>query len=167
MVQLFPLEWQGKHMVDIVNKAVRSRMMASIRGQDTRPEMMVRRFLHGKGFRYRLHARSLPGSPDLVLPKYRLAIFVHGCFWHRHTGCRYATIPDQNREKWQRKFVQNVERDQRNINQLLERGWRVIVVWECGLRTAESRIKLASLPDLVLNDQISMIEWPSTGSGGA
>lgn len=147
-------------MVDIVNEAERSRMMASIRGKDTKPEMTVRRFLHGKGFRFRLHVRSLPGRPDLVLPKYRLAIFVHGCFWHRHAGCRYATIPNQNREKWQRKFNQNVERDQRNIEQLLASGWRVIVVWECGLRTAKSRTHLDTLPELILNSQISMVEWP-------
>lgn len=153
-------------MTDTVNEAVRSRMMASIRGQDTKPEMTVRRFLHSKGFRYRLHAHSLPGSPDLVLPKYRLAIFVHGCFWHRHARCRYATIPDQNREKWQRKFDQNVERDQRNIDQLLESGWRVIVVWECGLRTSESRTHLARLPELIMNNQISMIEWPPTDGRG-
>lgn len=153
-------------MTDTVNEAVRSRMMASIRGQDTKPEMTVRRFLHSKGFRYRLHARSLPGSPDLVLSKYRLAIFVHGCFWHRHVGCRYATIPDQNREKWQRKFDQNVERDQRNIDQLLESGWRVIVVWECGLRTSELRTQLALLPELIMNRLISMIAWPPTDGEG-
>lgn len=152
-------------MVDIVNETVRSRMMASIRGQNTRPEMTVRRFLHGKGFRYRLHVRSLPGSPDLVLPKYKLVIFVHGCFWHRHAGCRYATVPDQNCEKWQHKFEQNVARDQRNIDHLLESGWRVIVVWECGLRTAESRTHLDSLLELILNHRISMIEWPSIGDG--
>lgn len=149
-------------MVDIVSKETRSRMMASIRCKDTRPEMTVRKFLHGNGFRYRLHVRSLPGCPDLVLPKYRLAIFVHGCFWHQHAGCRYATIPDQNREKWCHKFKQNNERDQRSINQLLEDGWRVIVIWECGVRTAESREQLDSLAELVRNDRIPMIEWPFT-----
>ncbi|WP_151445804.1 very short patch repair endonuclease [Lacisediminimonas profundi] len=152
-------------MVDVVDEAARSRMMASIRGKDTAPEMTVRRFLHKKGFRYRLHDRSLPGSPDMVLPKYRLVIFVHGCFWHRHPGCHYSTVPDQNREKWQRKFDQNVKRDRRNIDQLLESGWRVMVIWECGLRTSESRIQLDSVPELILNTRISMIEWPLTERG--
>jgi DNA mismatch endonuclease, patch repair protein len=147
-------------MVDIVNKATRSRMMASIPGRDTKPEMVVRRFLHGKGFRYRLHSRSLPGCPDLVLSKYRLAVFVHGCFWHRHKGCRYATVPDQNGEKWQCKFDRNIERDRRNIHELIELGWRVIIVWECGLRTAEARNFLDSLPALIVDSHSSIIEWP-------
>ena len=151
-------------MTDIVNKAVRSRMMASIHGRDTLPEMIARKFLHGNGFRYRLHVRSLPGSPDLVLPKYELAIFVHGCFWHRHAGCRYASIPDQNGEKWQHKFAQNIERDKRNIAQLREKGWRVMVIWECGLRTAQQRADLSSLPQLIMNKKISVSEWPPTSS---
>ncbi len=147
-------------MIDIVNKTVRSQMMASIRGQNTLPEMIVRKYLHGNGFRYRLHVRSLPGSPDMVLPKYTLAIFVHGCFWHRHAGCRYATTPDQNGEKWQRKFAQNIERDKCNITQLREKGWRVMVIWECGLRTAQQRADLISLPPLIMNKEISVSEWP-------
>jgi DNA mismatch endonuclease (patch repair protein) len=147
-------------MVDVVNKAVRSRIMASIRGQNTLPEMIVRKFLHRNGFRYRLHDRSLPGSPDLVLPKYALAIFVHGCFWHRHASCRYATIPDQNGEKWQRKFTQSIKRDKRNIAQLREKGWRVMVIWECGLRTAQQRSNLSSLPRLIMNKEILVSEWP-------
>ncbi|MNM13733.1 Very short patch repair protein [compost metagenome] len=149
-------------MVDIVNRAVRSRMMAAIHGQNTLPEIIVRKFLHRNGFRYQLHVRSLPGSPDLVLPKYELAIFVHGCFWHRHAGCRYTTTPDQNNEKWQRKFAQNIERDKRNIFQLRERGWRVMVIWECGLRTTQQRADLSSLPRLIMNKEISLSEWPPT-----
>jgi len=134
--------------------------MAGIRGADTLPEMIVRRFLHSKGFRYRLHVRSLPGSPDLVLPKYRLAIFVHGCFWHRHAGCPFATIPDKNHEDWEKKFNQNVNRDNRTLILLSEKGWRVIVIWECGLRNAELRAKLNSLPALIVDMSISLIEWP-------
>ncbi|WP_081991852.1 very short patch repair endonuclease [Collimonas arenae] len=140
-------------MVDIVSEAVRSRMMASIRGKNTKPEMTVRQFLHSKGFRYRLHVRSLPGCPDLVLPKYRLVIFVHGCFWHQHAGCRYATTPDQNSEKWQLKFAQNIERDRRNMDQLRANGWRVIVVWECSVRTAGSIASLDSLVDMILGNR--------------
>lgn len=136
-------------MVDIVSEAVRSRMMASIRGKNTKPEMTVRRFLHGKGFRYRLHVRSLPGCPDLVLPKYRVAIFVHGCFWHQHVGCRYAAIPDNNYEKWQLKFAKNIERDKRNVDQLVADGWRVVIVWECSVRTLDPTTYFNSLVELI------------------
>lgn len=116
--------------------------MSGIRSKDTKPEMMVRKYLHGKGFRYRLHTRALPGSPDLVLPKYRTAIFVHGCFWHRHAGCRYTTTPASNFERWDQKFRANTERDARKQAELEAAGWRVIVVWECELRgAAEARLE--------------------------
>lgn len=131
--------------MDVVDSATRSRMMAGIRSKDTKPEMTVRRFLHAKGFRYRLHTRDLPGSPDLVLPKYRVAIFVHGCFWHRHLGCRYTTTPASNIEKWNEKFRANTERDMRKEAALEASGWRVIVVWECELRrTAQERLERLS-----------------------
>lgn len=120
--------------MDVVDSATRSRIMAGIRSKDTKPEMSVRKFLHAKGFRYRLHARTLPGSPDLVLPKYRVAIFVHGCFWHRHRDCRYSATPVSNIAKWDLKFRTNIERDERNQTELKAAGWRVIVVWECELR---------------------------------
>lgn len=122
--------------MDIVDAATRSRMMSGIRSKDTQPEMLVRKYLHSQGFRYRLHARKLPGSPDLVLPKYKVAIFVHGCFWHRHQGCRYATTPASNAERWKLKFDTNTERDARKENMLRAAGWRVIVVWECELKRA-------------------------------
>ncbi|EIU4785286.1 MULTISPECIES: very short patch repair endonuclease [Pseudomonadaceae] len=118
--------------MDIVSKEVRSRMMAGIRGSNTSPEMKVRRLLHRHGFRYRLHQKDLPGKPDLVLSRYRVCIFVHGCFWHRHPGCRYATSPKTRLDFWQRKFDQNVARDTRNKAVLLASGWRVIQLWECG-----------------------------------
>lgn len=121
--------------MDIVDLATRSRMMAGIRSKDTKPEMSVRKYLHAHGFRYRLHARDLPGSPDLVLPKYRVAIFVHGCFWHQHPGCRFATKPASNTERWQMKFQTNLERDTRNLAALQATGWRVLLVWECELRS--------------------------------
>jgi len=127
--------------MDVVDSATRSRMMSGIRSKDTKPEMTVRKYLHAKGFRYRLHTRDLPGSPDLVLPKYRTAIFVHGCFWHRHPGCRYTTTPASNVERWAQKFKANTERDARKQAALEEAGWRVIVVWECELRGAgEARL---------------------------
>lgn len=120
--------------MDVVDSATRSRMMAGIRSKDTKPEMAVRRYLHARGFRYRLHVRDLPGSPDLVLPKYRAAILVHGCFWHRHSGCRFATTPTSNVERWDAKFQANIGRDAKKLASLEEAGWRVIVVWECELR---------------------------------
>jgi DNA mismatch endonuclease (patch repair protein) len=108
--------------------------MAAIRGRDTTPELKVRRLLHRLGYRFRLHRRDLPGSPDIVLPRYRTVVFVHGCFWHRHTGCRYATIPRTRSDFWLEKFRQNVERDARQQAELRAAGWSVLVVWECELR---------------------------------
>lgn len=121
-------------MVDIVDSKTRSRMMAGIKGKDTKPEIMVRRFLHKAGFRYRLHDYTLPGCPDLVLPRYQTVIFVNGCFWHRHQGCKLTYLPKSNSDKWQERFDQNILRDRNNIDALARSGWRVIVVWECGLR---------------------------------
>lgn len=120
--------------MDVVDATVRSRMMAQIRSKNTAPEMTVRKFLHARGFRYRLHANNLPGSPDLVLPKHRAAVFVHGCFWHRHLSCKYATNPASNVDRWTLKFQANKNRDARNEAALLAAGWRVIIVWECDLR---------------------------------
>lgn len=122
-------------MSDIVDPETRSRMMSGIRGKDTKPELLVRKFLHRAGLRFRLHA-SLPGRPDLVLPKYNVAIFVHGCFWHRHRGCRFATDPKTNSIFWQDKFEANVARDRKATRQLRALGWRVIVVWSCKLEEA-------------------------------
>lgn len=120
-------------MTDVVDPATRSRMMAAIRGKDTSPERQVRRFLHRAGFRFVLNS-GLPGRPDLVLPRYGAAILVHGCFWHRHAGCAYATTPRNRADFWRQKFRKNEERDALVLRQLLQDGWRVFVVWECGLR---------------------------------
>jgi len=119
-------------MADVVDKATRSRMMAGIHGKDTKPELIVRSFLHRAGLRFRLQAK-LPGKPDLVLPKYRAAVFVHGCFWHRHEDCRYATMPASNAAFWKEKFAANVRRDSRVKQKLEEMGWRVLVIWSCEL----------------------------------
>lgn len=121
-------------MTDIVDKQTRSRMMAGIQGKDTKPELALRRALHARGFRFRLHSRKVYGRPDLVLPKYRAVVFVHGCFWHRHKGCRYTTTPSTRREFWQAKFKANVARDEAVQGKLMEDGWRVATVWECALR---------------------------------
>lgn len=117
-------------MTDVVDQATRSRMMSGIRGKNTKPELLVRSHLHRKGLRFRLHA-SLPGKPDLVFPKYRTAVFVHGCFWHRHPDCRYTATPKANAEFWQTKFAANVKRDALAQEKLTALGWRVLVVWEC------------------------------------
>ena len=121
-------------MTDTVSRETRSRIMASVGRRDTRPELVVRQSLHRLGFRYRVSDRSLPGSPDLKLSRYRTVIYVNGCFWHRHSGCRYATIPASNREWWVEKFAQNVARDRSKIQQNRKAGWRVMVVWECAVR---------------------------------
>jgi DNA mismatch endonuclease (patch repair protein) len=120
-------------MADIVCPEVRSRMMSSIRGKDTKPELIIRGGLHRKGFRFRLHDRRLPGHPDLVLKRYHAVIFVHGCFWHRH-NCKLFRWPSTRAEFWMMKLNGNVERDRQNVLQLLATGWRVCVVWECALK---------------------------------
>lgn len=147
-------------MVDVVTQAVRSRMMSSIRGRDTRPEMVVRHYLHQRGFRYRLHDRSLPGAPDLVFPRYKVVIFVHGCFWHRHARCRLAATPVNNAEFWLKKLSGNTERDQRNEQKLLRDGWRIIVIWECGIRLLGKGENLDWLPKRIKGDENNLIEWP-------
>lgn len=114
--------------------------MSRIRGRNTGPELRLRSLLHRAGFRFRLHVRDLPGKPDIVLPKYHTAIFVHGCFWHRHAGCRNATMPSTRTEFWQDKFEGNVERDKRNRAALEAAGWTVITVWECDLKSDASRV---------------------------
>ena len=121
-------------MNDVVSPQVRSRMMSSIGRRDTAPELTVRRYLFGAGLRFRVNDRRLPGSPDIVLKRYRVVVFVHGCFWHRHSACRFAATPSTRREFWAAKFAANIARDQRNENLLIEMGWTVLTVWECDLR---------------------------------
>ena len=120
-------------MTDVVSPAVRSRMMASIRGKNTKPEMIIRRGLHGRGFRYRTNDKSLLGKPDLVFPKYKAVIFVHGCFWHLH-DCHLFKWPQSRPEFWKEKITANHKRDEKNVAALRESGWRVGVVWECALK---------------------------------
>lgn len=125
-------------MTDVVDRATRSRMMSGIRGKNTKPELVVRSFLHRAGLRFRLHAK-LPGKPDLVFPRFRSALFVHGCFWHRHADCRYATTPSSNAPFWREKFRANVLRDERVKKELRAVGWKVKVIWSCELN--ESRLR--------------------------
>jgi len=124
-------------VTDIVDQQTRSRMMSGIRGTNTKPELALRRALHARGFRFRLHASSVYGRPDLVLPKHRAVVFVHGCFWHRHEGCRYTTNPATRPEFWRAKFEASVARDSAVRRKLLEDRWRVATVWECALRKPE------------------------------
>jgi DNA mismatch endonuclease (patch repair protein) len=116
-------------------------MMSGIRSKDTNPEMIVRKFLHAHGYRFRLHRADLPGKPDIVLPRLRTCIFVHGCFWHRHTGCRYATVPKTRPEFWETKLQGNVERDKRTRCALETAGWQVLTIWECQLKASEDTLK--------------------------
>ena len=120
-------------MADIVDRATRSRMMSGIRSKDTRPEVAIRSALHMAGFRFRLHARELPGKPDLVFAKYRAVLFIHGCFWHGHE-CRYFRWPASRAEFWRKKITDNRQRDARAVDGLLSRGWRVGIIRECALR---------------------------------
>lgn len=126
--------------MDIVDPAQRSRMMSGIKGKDTKPEMLVRRFLHAHGYRYRLHRKDLPGKPDIVMPRLKVCIFVHGCFWHHHQGCRFAVLPKSRPEFWRTKLLANSDRDQRAIESLNERGWTTLVVWECELRRSDTTL---------------------------
>lgn len=126
------------NMVDQITSEARSRNMARVRGKNTEPEMRGRRLLHALGYRFRLHRRDLPGSPDLVFPGRRAVVFVHGCFWHRHEGCRLASTPKSNEAFWQAKFGRNVERDARKKRELQALGWRVLVVWQCETTDAEA-----------------------------
>ena len=122
-------------MSDILTASQRHRCMSRIRGKNTKPEILVRKGLHARGFRFRLHNKKLPGSPDIVLPKYGVAIMVNGCFWHGHKGCRYATKPKSNVEFWETKIARNRHRDEVTTAHLEALGWNVITIWECELRT--------------------------------
>lgn len=134
-------------MPDVVSPAVRSRMMAGIRGRNTKPEIVIRKALHARGYRYRLHASNVPGKPDLVLPKWRAAIFVNGCFWHGH-DCHLCRLPDTRREFWRSKFVGNRRRD-REVDQALQgAGWRRLTVWECAIR-GKGRLDPTDLVDRI------------------
>ncbi|NQX41240.1 DNA mismatch endonuclease, patch repair protein [Pedobacter steynii] len=121
-------------MTDVHSKEVRSYNMSKIKGKDTKPELLVRKFLHKHGFRYRLHVKDLPGKPDIVLPKYKTVIFVHGCFWHGHENCKYYVVPKTRTEWWLNKIEGNITRDNVAARFLQESGWKVVCIWECALK---------------------------------
>lgn len=132
-------------MADTVDKQTRSRMMAGIKGKNTKPELAIRRTLHAYGFRFRLHPKEIYGRPDLVLPKHHAVIFVHGCFWHRHEGCRHASTPATRSEFWQAKFARNVARDNMVRKKLLTAGWRLAIVWGCALQNPNQALSTGKL----------------------
>ncbi len=132
--------------MDKFSKEKRSDIMSRVRGKDTKTEELVRKYLFNEGFRYRKNDKRYPGKPDIVLPRYKTVIFVHGCFWHQHPGCKAATIPVTNSEYWKSKFAKNIERDEREQNELKDAGWNVIVLWECEISTKErQRYRLEKL----------------------
>lgn len=132
-------------MADVHNKEQRSFNMSRIKGKDTKPEMLLRKFLHANGYRYKLHDKKLPGKPDIVFPKYRTVIFVHGCFWHGHANCKYFTIPKTRTKWWTDKINRNKANDAKAIKALQKDDWKVIVVWECKLKPAKVEKTLAGL----------------------
>lgn len=133
-------------MADVVSPAVRSRMMSGIRGKNTKPERLVRQALFAAGYRFRLHRKDLPGSPDVVLPGRKVAIFAHGCFWHMHADCKNAKLPATRPDFWKNKLQGNVDRDAQAAAALLSQGWRVLTIWECATRDAALR---EALPEIL------------------
>jgi len=125
----------------------RSRNMSAIKSKNTKPEITVRKLLHSMGYRFRLHRKDLPGSPDIVLPKYKTVIFVHGCFWHRHENCKYATTPKTRKEFWEKKFRENINRDNLNQANLSLKGWKIIIIWECQLKGDKKKLMRDLLPN--------------------
>ena len=129
-------------MVDIYSREKRSEIMSKVRSTNTKPERIVRKKLHASGFRFRLNRKDLPGKPDIVLPKYKTVILVHGCFWHQHEDCPKSKLPSTNEEFWKMKLTGNLERDKRNIKELKKLGWRILVIWECEVKKGNYITKL-------------------------
>jgi DNA mismatch endonuclease, patch repair protein len=136
-------------------------MMAGIRSKNTKPELLLRRALHARGLRYRLHGAKLPGKPDLVFAKHQAVVFVHGCFWHRHSNCRFATTPATRPEFWTAKFSANIERDERNVAVLLENGWRIATVWECALKEDDVSRVAELVAHWLMQERTSLLEVPT------
>ena len=139
-------------MADVHNKEIRSKNMAAIKGKNTKPEMLVRKFLHAHGFRYRLHVKDLPGKPDIVLPKYKTVIFVHGCFWHGHENCKYYVVPKTRTDWWLNKINGNIGNDGKALEALKTMGWKIITLWECNLKPSKIAPTLANLPEIITSN---------------
>lgn len=140
--------------MDVHDKQTRSYNMSQIKSKNTKPEEMVCKYLFSQGFRYRKNDKRYPGKPDIVLPKYKTMIFVNGCFWHKHEGCRYFVVPKSNTEFWMNKINRNVERDKENTKKLTEMGWKVIAVWECELKRDRRDDTLSELKNTLLNNTL-------------
>lgn len=136
-------------MADVHDKKTRSYNMSQVKGKDTKPELLVRRFLHANGFRFRLHRKDLPGKPDIVLPKYDTVIFINGCFWHGHEDCKYFTIPKTKTEWWKAKIEGNIANDKKSVLLLEEQGWNVITIWTCELKPKKIDHTLSELLSLI------------------
>ena len=150
-------------MTDVMTPEQRHRCMSHIRGKNTKPEMIVRKYLFAQGFRYRLHVKALPGTPDIVLPKYRTVIFVNGCFWHGHEGCKYYCLPHTNTDFWKAKIERNIERDKQERLELRDMGWHVIQLWECMLKPKERENSLKGVVHSL--HQIMLINYGAKGYG--
>jgi DNA mismatch endonuclease, patch repair protein len=138
-------------MADVHDKATRSYNMSQIKGINTKPEILVRKYLHSWGLRYRLHVKNLPGKPDIVLPKFKTVIFVHGCFWHGHHNCKYYVVPKTRTDWWLNKINSNIANDSKAISTLKKEGWCIITVWECELHHSKVEKTLAKLPGKILS----------------
>lgn len=139
-------------MTDVHNKATRSYNMSRIKGKDTKPEMLVRRFLFAQGFRYRLHVKTLPGKPDIVLPKYKTVIFIHGCFFHGHEDCRYFKVPATRTEWWLDKIEGNKKRDREVVKKLNLLGWRIVTIWTCELKKSKGETLQRLIESVIFNE---------------
>lgn len=139
-------------MTDVHSKRVRSHNMSMIKGKNTKPEMMVRKFLFSKGLRFRLHDKKLPGKPDLILPKYKAVIQIHGCFWHGHEGCRYFVVPKTRTQWWVDKIMSNKRRDEEQSRVLQIGGWKLMTVWECELKNGNEENTLNQLLKLIVSN---------------
>ena len=135
--------------MDCLTPEQRKRNMSAIKGRDTKPEILLRKLLHSLGYRFRIQRKDLPGRPDIVLPRYKTAIFVNGCFWHRHEGCKLASTPSTNSDFWQKKFAANVERDTRNYAALKALGWHVVIIWECEVKEILRSKVIPGLPSCI------------------
>lgn len=140
--------------MDIISEEKRSWNMSRIRGKNTKPEIIVRSMLHKMGYRFRIHRKDLPGKPDIVLPKYNTVIFVHGCFWHRHKGCKYAYTPKTRVKFWEDKFAGTVKRDKQHLVQLKQNGWKVFIIWECETKDMDRLKKIINKISQEINDAL-------------
>ncbi len=138
-------------MADVHSKEVRSYNMSQVKGKDTKPELLVRRFLFSNGLRYRLYDKKLSGKPDIVLPKYKTVIFIHGCFWHGHENCKYSTLPKTRTQLWSDKIEGNKQRDKNNIEQLINKGWNVLIVYGCELKKDKQELTLNKILNNIQN----------------